>query len=268
MNTEYSPAVSRLVTFGDARNMDEWPNYLELGLEAEHIPELIGIATNTELYWTEAESLEVWAPIHAWRALGQLRATAAIEPLMPLLHELDDSDWAGEELPKVYGLIGRDAIPALTRYLGDATHGLWPRITAAFSVERIAAHDPSARSECIAVLSQQLERFLAVDPELNAFVITYLVDLKAVEAAPLIERAFAAHRVDLSIQGDWEDVQIALGLKAVRETPRPQLHFFSPPIIPLLSTSKAKSSAEKAAAKAKSKRKQAKASRKKNKQRK
>lgn len=40
------------------------------------------------------------------------------------------------------------------------------------------------------------------------------------EAAPLIERAFAADQVDLSVMGDWEDAQIKLGLKTERAYPR------------------------------------------------
>ncbi|MBD1862704.1 MULTISPECIES: hypothetical protein [Trichocoleus] len=51
----------------------------------------------------ESEGLEIWAPIHAWRSLGQLRAEAAIEPLLSLLHRMDDegNEWIGEELPEV-----------------------------------------------------------------------------------------------------------------------------------------------------------------------
>ena len=73
-----------------------------LGLTSEHIPALIRMATDEELNWANADSLEVWAPVHAWRALGQLHAEEAIEPLMRLFHEHDDSDWVGEELPIVY----------------------------------------------------------------------------------------------------------------------------------------------------------------------
>ena len=43
------------------------------------------------------------------------------------------------------------------------------------------------------------------------------------ESLPVIERAFAADCVDLSVFGDWEDVQIRLGLKPHREKPRPSL---------------------------------------------
>ncbi len=37
--------------------------------------------------------------------------------------------------------------------------------------------------------------------------------LQSVEAAPTIERAFAADRVDETIAGDWDEVQASLGLR-------------------------------------------------------
>jgi preprotein translocase subunit SecA len=47
-----------------------------------------------------------------------------------------------------------------------------------------------------------------------------LWDLKAVEVLPVIERAFTSGRVDESVMGDVEDVQIEFGLKTQREHPR------------------------------------------------
>lgn len=262
--TTYTPPVAQLLTLGECR-IREWPNYLELGLSQEHVPELIRMATDPALNWGDPDSSDVWAPVHAWRALGQLRATPAIEPLLPLLEELDDSDWAAEELPEVYGMIGKAAIPALRDYLADTANEMWPRITAAHALERIAAHHPEARAECVAVLTQQLEHFATQDPSFNASLIGFLLDLKAVEAAPLMERAFAAERVDLMVQGDWEDVQIELGLKQERDTPRPRLTPFGFLDQPAAAPDRAKrKSKDTAAAKAKAKRKQAKASRRKN----
>lgn len=265
MQTQYGPTVAKLLTIGDAHNQREWPNYLDLGLRAEHIPELISLATDAKLFWSESESRDVWAPIHAWRALGQLRATEAIEPLIPMFHEFADSDWAEEELPEVFAMIGRAALPALSRYLTDDSYATWPRITAARCIERIAALDPAARDEAVAVLTRQMEQFATNDPDLNTFLINNLLNLKSVETAPLMERVFASERVDIFVQGDWEDVQIELGLRTERETPRPTFEFMPPAPFPLMPTNKAKSSASKAATKAKAKRKQSKASRKKNK---
>jgi hypothetical protein len=232
MSASYPSPVSELLTFGDCRELRGWPDYPALvDLGPEHVLELIRMATDEDLNWAGPESLKVWAPVHAWRALGQLGADAAIEPLLELFQEVEEgNDWASDELPQVYGMIGRVAIPALERYLSDASRGLWARVTAAHSLERIAAGDPSARIKCVAVLSRQLEKFSQSDPILNGFLISYLINLGAVGIAPLMERAFAADSVDLSIVGDWEDVQVELGLKTSRKTPRPYYFALGPPM--------------------------------------
>jgi hypothetical protein len=222
--TSYSPPVDKLLTLGDARDSTaHWPDYLALGLGPEHIPDLIRMATDEKLQWADSESLQVWAPIHARRALGQLHAEAAIEPLAGLLHLIDDDDddWVGEELPDVYGMIGPAAIPALAAYLADASHPLFARVASAHSFAEIGVNHPDARAECVAALTAQLERFAENDPTLNAFLVSYLMDLKAVESASVMERAFAAGQVELPVAGDWEDVQIELGLRQTRTTPRP-----------------------------------------------
>ena len=76
----YAPPVDKLLTYGDAHEHggkpQAWPEYLELGIGPEHIPDLIRMATDEELRWADSESLEVWAPIHAWRTLGALHAEA------------------------------------------------------------------------------------------------------------------------------------------------------------------------------------------------
>jgi hypothetical protein len=221
---DYAPPLDKLLTLGDAHDsMAHWPDYLALGLGPEHIPDLICLALDEELHVADSESLEVWAPIHAWRALGQLRAEAAVEPLTGLLHQIDDDDddWVGEELPEVYGMIGPAAIPALEAYLADSSHGLWARVAASASLSEIGRRHPASRAECVAALTRQLERYEENDKTINADVIAALIELKSVETAPLMERAFAARRVDNSVSGDWEDVQIELGLRQMRATPKP-----------------------------------------------
>ena len=120
--THYPPPVDQLLTLGDARNMTRWPDYVAIGLGPEHIPDLIRMATDEDLNTADSESLEVWAPLHAWRALGQLRAESAVEPLLDLLHRVDDNhdDWVGREIPQVMGMIGPAAIPALAACVSDS----------------------------------------------------------------------------------------------------------------------------------------------------
>ena len=212
MNTTYTSPVSSLLTYGDCRESQEWPNYLD-------IPELIRMAIDEELNWADSDSLEVWAPVHAWRTLGQLRAEEAIEPLMSLFHELEEIDLLGEELPIVYGMIGVKAIPALARYIADSSHGIYPRLNAAQSLERIGSTIPAAREECVSILTHQLDLFTEQTLDFNALLIANLINLKAVESISHIRRAFEEGYVEYVVCGDIEDVEIELGLRSHRSTP-------------------------------------------------
>ena len=218
----YAPPLDRLLTLGDAWKMEPWPDYLALGLGPEHIPDLIQMATDSALNEADSDSKEVWAPGHAWRALAQLHAVEAAAPLTQLFRRIDEGqdDFVGEDLPVAFGVLGPGAIPALTAYLADNANGLWARVAARHSLQQIGAHHPEARDECVGILARQLEHFAEQEAELNGFLIGYLLDLKGAEAASVMERALASGRVDESIAGDWEDVQIELGLKAGRDRPR------------------------------------------------
>lgn len=202
-----------------------WPDYQDLyGIGQEDIPALIRMVTDENLAWAGEDTPEVWAPLHAYRALGQLRVTEAIEPLIGLFDPLEDDDWFNEEIPDVFGLIGAAAIPALTAFLADPIHLLFSRTTASNALERIGRRHPEARDAAVAALTDQLARFAENDESLNASIVTDLVDLQATEALPVVERAFAADRVDLSIMGDWEEAQIAFGVRDTRDTPRPRFN--------------------------------------------
>lgn len=221
----YTPPVDKLLTYGSLEDevSSQWPDYLALGLGPEDIPELIRMATDRELRNLEGEDedendVSFWAPLHAVRALGQLHAEEAIEPLLPLFNDPDD-EWMEEELVKVYGMLGPAAIPALARYLADTSHNEYARSYASDAILEISDRYPETRSESVAALTHQLESFEENDYALNAFLIGDLVHLKAVEAAPLIEEAFAADRVDEFVI-DWDYVQVKLGLKEPEEMPQ------------------------------------------------
>jgi hypothetical protein len=218
---DYPEPVSKLLTQGDCRGMRQWPDYLALGIGPEHVPDLVRMIQDDELNHADPHSLEVWAPVHAWRTLGQLRAETAIEPLMGLLEQIDEDyeKWIGEELPEVLGLIGPAAVPSLGECLATPHDGMWAQIVAAYALAEIGNHHPEARDECVTALAKGLENFESQHPGLNGFLIHNLVGLEAVEAAPLMEKAFAANCVDIEILGDWQDVQIRLGLLNERKTP-------------------------------------------------
>ena len=217
VQTNYSAPVDALLSLGET-HIHKWPDYLkQFNWTAADIPELIRMATDSELNWADSESLEVWAPVHAWRSLGQLRAEAAINPLISIFNEMDDSDWFREEMPEVFGLIGSCAIPATAEFLATPNKLFSSRWMSAEILVKIGQQHPSSRDECVSVLVKQLEQSSKNSRDLNGALICAFIDLEATEAAPLIEAVFSANRVDTSIPGDWVDVQYALGLIARSE---------------------------------------------------
>ena len=57
--SSYPPPVDKLLTYGDCSQLPRWPNYLELGIEPEHIPDLIRMATDEDLRWVDSDLLKV-----------------------------------------------------------------------------------------------------------------------------------------------------------------------------------------------------------------
>ena len=264
----YSSPVAQLLALGEP-DLDDWLNYESLGIQTEHIPELIRLVEDHAMRWESPEDDPVvYAAVHAWRALGQLKAEAAAPALIGLMEAVDThwDEWASEELPEVFGMIGQGSIPYLADYLAQPyTENFWGAVAASAALVKIGEIYPEKKPECIQTLSQQLENYLENDATLNGFIISYLAALKASQAAPLVERAFASDNVDESVMGDWEDYQVEVGLLAERITPKREFGF------PFPSTggqSEPGRSVRNEDKKTKSKRKQEKQSRKKNRKKK
>jgi HEAT repeat protein len=97
--------------------------------------------------WADQNSMEVWAPVHAWRALGQLRAEEAIKPLR--------------------------------EYLLDSSNKELARATAANCLEKIGNKNSLLKNDCISILAEYLEQSTIDAPTLNGLVIAYLIELEA-----------------------------------------------------------------------------------------
>jgi hypothetical protein len=97
----------------------------------------------------------------------------------------------------------------------------------------------------------------------NAFSLSCLAELKAVEAAPLAEEIFKSGRAELEVAGDYEDYQIRVGLLKRRLTPSKFGNLTNPAIRQaFVDISAEKNRAREKDKKEKSKRKQAKKARK------
>jgi hypothetical protein len=88
IRNDYTDPVRRLLSIGESpdNNPAQWLDYgAKFGLGSEHGAELIRLACDKALYGSDPAGTKVWAPIHAWRALGQLRVTASVPPLLAFL---------------------------------------------------------------------------------------------------------------------------------------------------------------------------------------
>lgn len=136
--------------------------------------------------------------------------------------------------------MGPRALPILGSVLADPTRNVWTRATAIEGIKQIAKQWPEQHAAAVALLIEQMERmeklpsFAENDYELNAFMITSLVQLKAQEALPVIERAFKANHVDEMVTGPWEAIQYEFGLITKEEFD--QLYPPSP-LLPLFGSS-------------------------------
>ncbi len=215
---ELPPAIQKIRVLGDPGVNKAWTDYQSIGIGPEHIETLIDIIRSTSEFWEETAGDEndpdIWLPVHAWRALGQMKSKEALPALLDLLRliEEQDSDLVQEDLPGVFNAIGAAAIPPLTTYLLDQQHEMWARIAAADGLHKIAVNRAKSRAVITDTLIRALEDYPDQDPTFNGFMVSFLMDLKAVEAAPLVEQAFRAGQVDEAIIGDWEDYQIGIGL--------------------------------------------------------
>ena len=224
---DYADPVGRLLTIGDGNlfKLIDWPDYPEqYQLGHQHVPALIRMACDMALH--NADEPEVWAPVHAWRALAQMRATEAIEPLLEFMKIPPEDDAVSQEFSTVFGMIGPAVIAPIAAFLDDRSMDWLPTSIAAGALKEIAKRHPECREECVGILTGTL-RHADADPTANGFAIGYLLDLAAVESIDVIREAFRLDAVDISIAGDLEDVEVDLGLRQRRATPKPYYPFES-----------------------------------------
>jgi hypothetical protein len=195
---------------------------LAWGITAEMIPDLIETILD-EKYYAEDESIR--SPhLYAYIALGQLKTLESIDGLILGVKKWSHTgwfEWFCEGMPDIFESIGSIAIPALIPVLQDESLTADARASAAHYLYSISATAPEERDRCIAAIVEVLEKFEDNDPELNGYLVMYLIgDFKAVESAALLESVYASGQLDNAFMGDWEDAQVELGLIPERISPR------------------------------------------------
>lgn len=205
----YPEPVAGLLAIGEPRTTRVDPQIAGLGLSQEHVPDLVRMAADPTLNNAPGDRPEVWAPYHAMQALKGLDAAAFVDDLMPLV-ELED-DWFREELPELFGRIGQPALAPLRTYLADRSHDEWAHVLVERALGEIARQHPELRDEVVTILSDVLRAVEQYSEMACTFAMDVLVEIGAVEALPLIRRAFELDKIDTMVRGDWADILEQLG---------------------------------------------------------
>ena len=282
-NTPYTDPVSKLLTLGDV-DWEDWFNYSELGITKAHILELIRLGTDRELLvFNKKVDEDEWAPMHAWRALVQMQAVEAIEPLVQILdwREEIENDLINDGLAETLENFDAPGIEALAAFMNEPGHSVPGYVSASAILAGIGMEHTEQYEHITQIITSALEsNFEGNEEEVNGFWISDLLDMNAKNSYPIIKKAFDADKVDITIVGDLEDVEIEWGMRDERETPAPDMplfptDFFRPnnfprsfssiPEIPLTAAEKAEVKRDREKIKkVKNKQKQQKKSRKKN----
>lgn len=211
----YQSPVSQLLTCGAIKHGSDWRNYTqEFKLTLDDIPELLRLATDPIVNSWNSESVEVWGPAHAWRALSQFGTASlqAIAPLFKLLIDCPEDDYLADDLSTVVANIGPLAIPEIKTFLETCPKNEYRPIWVAIEgLEKIAERYPESRSLIFDTAIDQLAKYRHNDSGTNGFILGLLCKLENPDALPLIEKVFFEGKVDTDLVS-WEDIQIAFDI--------------------------------------------------------
>lgn len=210
----------KLLKIGQPSPSRHWPDYVqEYGLTSADIPELIHLFSDASIRKARPSTLKFWTPVHAWRALGQLQASAAVAPIISQFDQMEGDDYAIEEICTVLGMIGEPALAPAAVIFHDSRQREFARILAMDALAEIARQHPLLKAEVVTHFSRYLQNATATAPGLNSLLIMHLAGLGAHEHWPAIAPLYDNGWVDLSMI-DREDAEIEFGLRDERETPR------------------------------------------------
>jgi len=212
--TTYTEKLQPLLKLGDLRNVREWADYAgRFGLTAEDEPELLRMVEDEDLTDRKPNDPAVWAPIHALRALSQVGTERMIEPLLNLLDDAGDDDWLCEDIPHVLGALGKPALAPVEAFLPDQERDESARFFLVEFYQACHTRHPGLRSDLVNSARSLLADFDQNSSELNGFLVSALLHLRATEALTTIRLAYLSQSVDEMICGDYEEVRAAIESK-------------------------------------------------------
>lgn len=198
----------------------DWPDYLALGLEESDLGVLIDFTTDFYLSFEQTDE-ESAVSIHAWRAMVEIGGPAVAGDLISLAIGCDEigDEWFVDELPTLAGKTGMEALPVFVEAIHENPTYSNLAEGVVLGIPGMVKTDAD-REKALETLLGFFD-FEEFDRVKKALIVESLIRLKAKEAMPFLRSQFENHKIDVSAMGDLEEVEIAMGLRDKRETPKP-----------------------------------------------
>ena len=210
----HSRSIVELTVMGKPELNEPWFDYASIGISADHIPDLIALMKNSD-YHNSSDELQMWIPVHAWRALAQLRTVEMIPPFTDLLCEFQDDDWLREDCVAVVEMLGPRALPYWFEFLNqcESRDDIVAAVPIIEGLLKVGQTYPEARRPLVEDLTRRIEHYTNNDRDYNGFVINALGQLRAKNALPTIAAAYTNDAVN-TFCGNWDGVVEAFQLPA------------------------------------------------------
>jgi len=186
---EWGDNLNKSYDFADKEEYLDWKKF---------VPALTRMALDSGLLNGWPSESASWAPWHAIHALGNLQAWDSA----PALAELADfeNDWLSDHLPHIWADMGREVEPMLWMILEDHSASAKRRGLAAEGLYMMTDENEVLHNKVVKGFEKMLRDTKTFDATLNAFIISFLDNMEAVEEVyPAINEAFEQNRVNLDI---------------------------------------------------------------------
>ena len=207
--------------------------YLELGFDESDIDLLIDLVFDKEinaLPFTSKNEGKIFAPIHAVMILTKLKAKKPFYRLLEALEIFDENDYFRNAILYYLKNVGFDFTDELITYFLDRENSIDNRSLILEALEEIVEKESDKKLNKL--LEKALVAYLKRDDEFddgtNAFAIFALIDVSGAAHIDLIRQVFKTKPVDVWYDGDLEEIEMRLGLRTKRDTPKPKNMFGMP----------------------------------------
>ena len=235
LGKKYDGKVAKLLHLGrkSLRGREKISYVDAFGFTEEDIPQLMALAQDEDIYGfdysdiPDDEGEEFYGVIHAWNALSEMKVPEFKRWYLKTLEETDDEydDWRFDKFVELMTpFFDKALFDYFIEKIMDPDVFIWTRIVYTEAVEEMLEKEIAPLSKIDPMVEKVLNE--SDDGILNAFIIGICAKFQLTHHHALIKACFERDTVDIMHMGDLEDVEIEMGLRKERETPRPSFFPF------------------------------------------